>query len=457
MRYRNLRRLTLWLAVTTLIAAILACNVSTAVTPATQGSEQNTLPANESPQANLPTATSGQTNLPTETPPQMVSTEVPTTAPIIHTLVPGELPASSLSEITDRDSSAFAPQKRAGGGDSFSTNLYERPFNANTMDTYFPDLDITGAKLLRDAQWVYVTVYLVGQNSAGGLPGDYGVELDLNVDGRGDMLLMATKPDANWSTGGVQVWVDNNHDVGGAHPILSDAPASSDGYETLVFDQGVGNDPDAAWARVSPSDPKSVQIAFKRTLINDSGHFTWGVWAMNASMFNPAWFDYNDHFTAAEAGSPLIEMTQYYPIKALAELDNTCRWAVGFTPTGSEPGICPVPAPPVPNVPGPNSGTISGEVYYNGINGGTVLGPTSAPLSGQNVRARSGDCGSAGAVVATASTNGAGMYTLSVSPGTYCVDVNPPPYGSGTSPQTVTVAAGASVNGINFGYYTKLT
>jgi hypothetical protein len=57
----------------------------------------------------------------------------------------------------------------------------------------------------------------------------------------------------------------------------------------------------------------------------------------------------------------LIENPHYYPIKALAEVDNTCRWAVGFTPTGSEPGICPVPATPTPIVPG----TISGVIFHN--------------------------------------------------------------------------------------------
>jgi hypothetical protein len=32
----------------------------------------------------------------------------------------------------------------------------------------------------------------------------------------------------------------------------------------------------------------------------------------------------------------------YYPIKAVHEIDNSCRMAVGFQPTGLEPGLCEV-------------------------------------------------------------------------------------------------------------------
>jgi hypothetical protein len=39
-------------------------------------------------------------------------------------------------------------------------------------------------------------------------------------------------------------------------------------------------------------------------------------------------------------------------MKALAELDNTCRWTVGFQGTGLEPGICYIP-PTITNTPVP--------------------------------------------------------------------------------------------------------
>jgi hypothetical protein len=448
MNHKRSPSMTVWLPAVVLLAAILACNLTNSVAPVTEGSGPT----------DLTTVPSDQENSATSAPTLPANSGAPTTVPIVHTLLPGELPAAWLSEITDRDSSAYAPEHRTNGGENFNGNLYERPFNANSMDIYFPDLDITQARLFRDSQWVFVSLNLVGQNPSGGLLGNYGVELDLNVDGRGEVLVMAARPGASWSTDGVRAWQDDNHDVGAAQPIQTDGPVNGDGYETLVFDQGNGTDPDLAWARISPTDPTIVQIAFKQALINDDDSFTWGAWSMNDGMLNPAWFDYNDHFTATDAGSPLIESTQYYPLKALAEVDNTCRWVVGFTPTGSEPGICPVPVPPttVPNNPGPGSGTITGKVFRNPTNGGEALGPASMPLSGVTVQARAGGCASPGSVVASASTNASGNYSLSVPGGTYCVAPNPAPYGRGGTPQTVSVAGGSAVNNVNFGYWEYL-
>jgi len=40
--------------------------------------------------------------------------------------------------------------------------------------------------------------------------GNYGVELDLDVDGRGDWLVLASKPTSTWSTLGVRVWQDTD-------------------------------------------------------------------------------------------------------------------------------------------------------------------------------------------------------------------------------------------------------
>ncbi len=275
-----------------------------------------------------------------------VSTQEPS-GPVTHVLKPADPPAAFESQIHDADSSALAPQHRTNAGENFGFDLYERPFD-QSMNTYFPYLDIKNAGLNRDTTWFYVTITMVGQAAQGGMPGDYGLELDVNRDGRGDFLIMAQAPKSGWSTDGVRVWEDTNHDVGAIHPIQSDAPQNGDGYETVLFDQGHGSDPDLAWARIDPKDPKSVQIAFKRSLFNSANPFLWGAWAMDPSMLHPEWFDYNDHFTQAQAGSPLVELKQYYPLKALYEVDNTCRWAVGFIPTGNEPGICPVPATPTP-------------------------------------------------------------------------------------------------------------
>jgi hypothetical protein len=62
-----------------------------------------------------------------------------------------------------------------------------------------------------------------------------------------------------------------------------------------------------------------------------------GAWA--GANIDPSMFDYNDHMTHAQAGDP-SQGYGVYPIKALAEIDNTCRLAIGFVPTGNEPGLC---------------------------------------------------------------------------------------------------------------------
>ncbi len=373
-----------------------------------------------------------------------------TPSPIAHKVIPGDPPGSFESRITDPDTSSLASQHRANAGENFAADQFERPFDQSM--TYIPDLDIKNADFNRDDTWFYVTISLVGQDPKGGLLGDYGLELDLNMDGRGDYLIMAAAPKATWSTDGVGVWQDANHDVGSTNPIYSDAPTNGDGYETVVFNQGQGADPDTAWARVSPTDPKVVQIAFKRSLIADKSRFLWGAWAIAPEMFHPDWFDYNDHFTIADAGSPL-STSQYYPLKAFYSVDNTCRWAVGFTPTGTEPGICPVPATPTPIPPA----TIRGLVFDDRNTNGVYDNPPDAPVAGATIRVRSGGCTSPGSVVITGTTNAMGNYSVTVLAGKYCVDVHPDPTISGgwnnKSPSvTVTLSPGGSATA-NFWYW----
>jgi hypothetical protein len=259
-------------------------------------------------------------------------------------MVPVDLPSSRSGHAGDQDSSVTAKQKKAPGGDKFSQDQFERPFNANTMDTYFPYLDIQDTLVYEDDTWVYAVITLKGLDSNNRLAGKYGVEMDLNLDGRGDFLILASQPaSTDWKTDGVQVWQDANHDVGGRSAIVSDnSPSGGDGFETKVFDSGQGADPDAAWARVAPDNPDSVQIAAKRALFGGAKSFMIGMWAGTDSL-NPALFDLNDHFTAEQAGSPLSNLSTY-PIKAISELDNSCRMAVGFQPTGKEPGLCAIPS-----------------------------------------------------------------------------------------------------------------
>jgi hypothetical protein len=268
------------------------------------------------------------------------ATLAPTASPTVQHLVePGDPPEAPLFLI-DVDSSRFASEHRATGGDNFSRNRFERPFTANEMD-YRPDLDIVYAGVSAEGDWLYFAIQVEG--SEGPPTGHYGtfaVEIDLDLDGRGDWWIAVREPESEtWSTEGVVALTDANGDVGGDSPLDSDpSPAQGDGYEDLVFDQGSGEDPDAAWARVLYAEQPVIYIAVHRPLLAGDGSFLWGAWA-DDGVNNPAFLDYSDHFSAHEAGSP-IQADAEYPVKALAAVDNTCRMYFGFSPSGSEPGIC---------------------------------------------------------------------------------------------------------------------
>lgn len=399
-------------------------------------------------QAAAPTATPE----PTSTPEPIQATATPfSEATLTHLMTPGEPPAEVDSKIWDTDSSSTAVEKSSRGGDYFDVNWYERPFNANTMDIYFPQIDITGASLARTVEWIYVSIQVKGPKPEGGFDGVYGVELDLNADGRGDWLIMAANPGATWSTDGVQVWQDKNGDIGNKKPINADPPQTGDGYETLVFDEGKGADPDYAWARLS-SKPNEIQLAFKYMLIGADPAFLWGVWTATSPL-NVGWFDFNDHFTFDEAGSPMKGYTAYYPLKQLAEVDNTCRWYVGFIPVGNEKGICPLPPTPTPTST-PLLAKIYGFVYHD-LNHDLKYQEADEVLSGATVKIYQNTCASPGKLLGQTITNKRGHYQFTELPnGSYCVHVDPDPIVNDhkTGPQTVYVQRGDEIM-VNFGYY----
>ena len=322
-----------------------ACGGATQPLDPTPDAPATTAPVGVAAQPAVPTSTAGQQGVPP----------------------PASLPDKREDQATDTDSSTTAAKKMAApGSDTFVNDLFERPFNAPAMDQYFPYLDIVDLQGYIDATWGYATITLSGPDANGQLPDKYGVELDLNKDGRGDWLILVTKPvSTDWSTQGVQAWKDTDGDVGGTTPITSDKASSGDGYETLVFDQGKSSgNPDDAWARISSTDNKTIELAFKLSMIGNPKSYTMGAWA--GADLNPAMFDFNDHFTHILAGDPDSNV-QFYPIKVLFEIDNTCRIAVGFQPNGNEPGLCltfikqkikpgPPSGPPPPPVTNPNGG-----------------------------------------------------------------------------------------------------
>jgi len=321
MRRRNINST---FALVAIISTVLACSFPSATeTPAT-----------------TPPATIIVENIVTEGP--------PTDTSIQHQVIPVSLPEFRSSHAGDYDSSITAQEKKSAGGDRFTFERFERPFNANTMDVYFANLDIVDTFVYQDDTWIYGTIQVKDRTTANSSPYRFAMQLDTNLDGKGDWLVIASNPSStDWTTDGVQVFQDTNSDVGDLTAMLTDDNAIGDGFETMIFDNGKGDDPDSAWIRISSQDSNTVEIAVKRSVVGNPTQYLVDMWAGHATL-DPALFDYSDHFTHEQAGAADPGLPNFYPIKSVYELDNSCRMAVGFQPTGSEPGLCQVLVPVVP-------------------------------------------------------------------------------------------------------------
>ncbi len=277
-----------------------------------------------------------QTESPAATSSPESTVEIPTpTIAVSHSLIPStEVGTGKLIyDVTSVDSAA---QKRAPYGDSYKTNLFERPFTQDM--TYVPDLDIISYNLSQDEKFYYVSIQLVGANPNNALNINYAVELDLDADGYGDTIIMAHPPyKVEWSADNVQVAKDTDHDTGGLSAENSDAPLPGNGYDKIIFDGGQGDDHDLAWVRVNAGKLATVQFAFKISLAES--RFMFGVLA-DAGLKDITSLDYVDRYTESEAGSPEADNANY-PLKAIYAVDNVCREAIGFVGTGEEPQRCP--------------------------------------------------------------------------------------------------------------------
>lgn len=278
---------------------------------------------------------------PTEVVDQPIALETPTNIPstptttVNHVMTPSSPNGGKV--VYDVESESTAPEKRAPYGESYNINRLERPFLQDM--TYVPDLDILTYTVAGDADWWYVSVALIGGDPNNALGINYGVELDLDHDGFGDYIIWSHPPySSSWTTLPVQIFQDKNHNTGGLSGEKSDAPITTDGYETLIFNGGNGDaDPDMAWMRINAGSDASVQFAFKKSWAGTV--FMLGVVA-DAGLKDVGKLDYVDRFTEPEAGSPVIDKL-YYPLKALFAVDNACREAFGFQATGYEPQLCP--------------------------------------------------------------------------------------------------------------------
>jgi len=325
-----------------LLIAVLACNlpgeISFTATPSNAGTPQPGPAASLSPSL--------------ETLP--ASTLTPT---VTHLKTPGEPGKGKI--VYDCESQSTALEKRAPGCEWYDWNWLERSFQQDM--TYVSDLDIYSYTVASDTDWWYVSFDLMGTNPNNAMGINFGVELDLNHDGFGDFLVLGDSTSTNtWDTAPVQIFQDKNHDTAGLSGERSDAPITTDGYETSIFPGGA--DPDMAWMRLTQDGP---QFAFKKSW---SGVvFMLGVFA-DAGLKDPKKLDYVDRFEEAEAGSP-IKGKPNYPLKALFLVDNVCREAFGFNPSGEEPQLCPREAPP----PKPKNTPEACELLPDDCPGGCVI------------------------------------------------------------------------------------
>ncbi|CAG0956244.1 hypothetical protein ANAEL_00358 [Anaerolineales bacterium] len=315
----------LYIFVGILVVVILACNMPAGM-PTTQ---PQIVPIDPSI---APSATSAPV------------VEAPTVSPTvaeIHTQTPSISPSGG-SSIYDVESSGTAAERRAPYGDSYNINRLERPFLQDM--TYVSDLDIARFSVSQDEAWFYVSIKLTGRDPNNSLGINYGVEIDVDHDGFGDYIIWAHPPyTTTWDTVNVRIFADKNHNTAGLSADKSDAPFDADGYETQIFNGGMGDaDPDMAWVRMNAGVEATIQFSFKKSW--SGAVFMLGV-ISDGDLKDVTKLDYVDRFKEEEAGSPVKDKA-YYPLKALFAVDNTCQEAFGFKPLGYESKLCPKEPPP---------------------------------------------------------------------------------------------------------------
>ena len=244
-----------------LCLTVQACGAS----PATQAvsTPLPTVPATE-PAA----ATSTSTLLP---PP----TAVPTTTLIQHLTQPGTatyIDTQFLHDctMTDTNGVPIIPLKINPICDDWEITLVERPVTSD-LSTYLSYLDIQEAQFGANTNWIFARIHPVDVvPSQGNSELNYFLELDLNMDALSDVIITAQDlalSDVVWTTSKARAW------------------RFVDGSVNLVFDKGVGLDPDLVWVRRTPT--KDIELAFKPALLGDDTSFVWWAWAYQGT-FDPA-------------------------------------------------------------------------------------------------------------------------------------------------------------------------
>jgi hypothetical protein len=269
----------------------------------------------------------------------------PTATSITHVNVPGN-PGSPDVKKDDINTSNTASDKTALG-DSYRLDNFERPFTQTVMD-YSPEVDLLQVTLAKDPDFYIFNLMLVGSNTGKSFPSaHYAIEMDTNLDGRGDVLLWAKgNGKSDWTIDDVMVLQDSNGDVGGSRQVLPDSNPGN-GYDKVLFSADHLTDPDAAWQRMISTS--NIQLAIKTSLVG-SPRFFFKAWADNG-VADPAKFDYNDSYSEQQAGSP-VKTSSLYPVGQIFLVDSTCWIAFNYQPKGTELGGCyqlqPTTVPPTP-------------------------------------------------------------------------------------------------------------
>jgi hypothetical protein len=263
--------------------------------------------------------------------------------------------------------------------DRWQDNRYERPFNAERQDIYYPDVDILFSAFGQSGDWFFTRIALNSLRPGGQtLMGSYAVELDTDKDMRGDFLIVGTpqiSSDQSWNPNGVQIWYDSNNDVGNHLPGQPDGPYKGDGYDELLLDSGQGKNPGMAFMRVGEKyGHPYLELAFETRLVGDPDSFYWWTWA-DEGVRQPGSFDYHDAFDLQAAGEVYVR-SQYFPAKSIADVDNTCIDSYGTEPPIGDSHFC--RGDPAVNYIPPDSGCE--DPIIDTVNS-SILCPTPTPSS----------------------------------------------------------------------------
>lgn len=272
------------------------------------------------------------------------ATELPTE--VVHVTVPGEPKYVNDQKVTDCNTgerkSLGATTLIGVGCDNWSKADLERPADMPNGN-YLPAVDIVRAQMGASQEWIFGKVVLY-DDASGQIPVELSVmfEIDTDLDSRGDYLIYATVlTSTEWTTNGVQVWWDQTGDVGGEKPHVPDGKIG-DGYETLVFDAGVGVDPDLAWVRIDPKNGSIIEFAFKSNLVPENQIFAWWAWTVLGNL-EPVYMEIVDS---------LADTSSW-------QMDNTCSWIFNGRPSNMIVNICdfvsPTAAPKPTSTPLPSS------------------------------------------------------------------------------------------------------